>query len=58
MNIRTHNLNPLNSINVIPKDSINFGVIADQCFDQRTIQLTFDGVCGLPLTVFITEVKS
>ncbi|KAK6617265.1 hypothetical protein RUM44_005596 [Polyplax serrata] len=58
LQVRTYNINPLNSITVVPKDSINFGVLAEQCTDQRTFHLNFDGSCELPLILYVEEEDS
>lgn len=55
MHLIVTGVNPCDNITVIPEDVINFGAIPEQCIDEKTVIVTYDGVCDLPLEIFAKE---
>lgn len=58
INLYVTGINPVNNLNISPEGPINFGLVPEECIDEKTITLNFDGVCDLPLQAFVKEVGS
>lgn len=47
---------PKKNITVIPTNEVDFGTIPEECSQEKTVEIFFDGFCDLPIKVYVDEV--
>ncbi|KAL0278199.1 UNVERIFIED_CONTAM: hypothetical protein PYX00_000087 [Menopon gallinae] len=46
---------PKRNVTVLPTNEVDFGTIPEECSQEKSVEIFFDGICDLPLKVYIDK---